>query len=94
MEGRAQAIENWIELVEVAQARRKEELKKLAQQPNLLQFNFTQTKTAQNTLVVEDDDRPMAIELNITTDDMRNNWAQQDLRQLFLRPNPNVRKKT
>ena len=94
IEGRTQAIANWIELVEIAQERRKEELKQLAQQPNLFQYNFTQEKVPQRNQVVDDIDRQTETGLHISTEDMRNKWAQQDLRQLFLRPNPNVRKKT
>ena len=94
MEGRTQAIEHWIELVEIAQERRKEELLRLAQQPNLLQFNFTQEKTPKETQVAETNDRHRDTEQNTFIQDMKNKWAQQDLRQLFLRPNPNVRKKS
>ena len=92
LEGRTKAIENWIEMVEIAQNKRREELKRLAQQPDLMKFHFTKTKTQQNRQLIENYDRRMEIVLNTATiDGMRNNWVQQDLRQMFLRPNPNVR---
>ena len=90
LEGRTQAIENWIELVEIAQKQRQEELRQLATQPDLFQFSFTQEKRTKGQSYPQED-RQTEMERNNSTPQTNNNWAQQDLRQLFLRPNPNVR---
>ena len=89
LEGRTQAIENWIELVEIAQKQRKEELRQLATQPDLFQFSFTQEKRTK-VQPHQQEDRWIEIEETNSISQTNNNWAQQDLRQLFLRPNPNV----
>ena len=48
LDGRTRAIECWIEMVELAQSKRKEELKELAKQPKIHKF-FQRTPSSNQT---------------------------------------------
>ena len=92
MEGRTRAIEFWIELVEVAQSQRKAELEALATQPDLFQFQFSQTVTPDGNQQVR---RNNISETGAITRAAKRsqNRVQQNLRQMFLRTQPNVKRR-
>ena len=89
IERSTKSILGWIDMVTLAQAKRKEDLKTMETQPTVDTYfqilpqppprRHTQRhiqRLQQNTTRVSDN---------------RSLWAQQDLRRLFLRPQPNVR---
>ena len=85
IEGSTRSLEGWIELVELAQKRQLENIKDEEKQPKIHQFfpfSIQPTETTQQRHRMSTNDH--------THNDKRSKWAQQDLRRLFLRPNPNV----
>ena len=96
MEGRTRAIEQWIHLVQIAQKMRTAELKTLATQPNLLQFHFTQDKHTPDNRQINTHRThitPLHNSLQQPNVSSNNKRVQQDLRQMFLKTHPNVRKR-
>ena len=75
-------------MVELAQEKQKSEMDNAYQQ-TLFEFDFSRQYTCRR--------NPRQITHLSSQEDIHSNhwqqWAQQDLRQLLLRPNPNVRKR-
>ena len=90
LQHRTQAIEHWIQLIQIAQKKRQEELEQLANQKKLQDFSFTKKMMRTQNQTLLERREPTNLEAN---NNKQANWAQQDLRQLFLLPKPNVRYK-
>ena len=94
MEGRTKSIEFWIELVELAQRQRNKELEAIAKQPSLFRFNFTQNTFPRSQADTVDILRHDTIQQGLPTHNTKSQRrVQQNLRQMFLRTQTNVRKR-
>ena len=94
LEGRTRAIEFWIELVELAQGQRQAELEELAKQPDLFQFNFTQQTIRNQDTQNTHNNTAIKVRPTVRYGQKSQKRVQQNLRQLFLRTQPNVTKRT
>ena len=86
LEGSTRSIEAWTEMVEIAQSRRREELKELARQPDLFTFSFTQTHTRNDRQMIQQEDMTLqpTVQHSIRLNEKHQKRVQQNLRQMLL----------
>ena len=96
LEGSVRSIEAWTEMVDLAQAKRREELKDLAKQPDLFTFQFTQTHTHKTQQIVQQVGGSFqpTLQHSIRHNTKCQKRVQQNLRQMLLCPNPPTQMKT
>ena len=96
IEGTSSSIENWIKLVEIAQQAHRNNLEQEKRDLTLFQFSFTtstnHTNSSNNQRSYQGQNTTQLFSRSSLSQN-RSKWVQQDLRQLSLRPNLNIRKK-
>ena len=90
IEGSTKSLQGWIDIVLLAQEQHRKDEEELKNQPKIDTFfaKVTSTQEHLHTRPAAHQQRDSTIS-NTSHVNKKNNWAQQDLRRLFLRPNPN-----